>query len=194
MSKDFMTVKGIGKKEGTRLYREFNGDEEGVLYYEDKVNKLLIRQILPIPQDIELVRKTRKIAAEELIVTKTDENGRKTITTMDKVLPVDTDEEILKLIIRANPQNNDDGSISITIFNMVTKEFIAILDVEPIPDTESKEAGILFTFSRNKIIRKRYGEKVKRIINNLLKEDGMYPNGCKEVIWTGKDYVLIPIN
>ena len=117
MSKDFMTVKGIGKKEGTRLYREFNGDEEGVLYYEDKVNKLLIRQILPIPQDIELVRKTRKIAAEELIVTKTDENGRKTITTMDKVLPVDTDEEILKLINRANPQNNDDGSISITIFN-----------------------------------------------------------------------------
>ena len=38
-----MTVKGIGKKEGNRLYRDWDDNEDGILYYEDPIGKILIR-------------------------------------------------------------------------------------------------------------------------------------------------------
>ena len=186
--RDFMTVKGIGKKEGNRLYRDWYDNEDGILYYEDPIGKFLIRQVLPIGQDVELLKRTRNIAARNVWVH--SKNGQ--YMTLDKVLPEDTNDQLLKMIREANPENNDKGCIGLFVFNSVSKEFIAALDVEPL-DNDCNEGGITFTFSDNLVVRRRYELKLKRWVNNLFVETGLYPGGCSEAIFTGKEYVLVPI-
>ncbi len=186
--RDFMTVKGIGKKEGNRLYRDWDDNEDGILYYEDPIGKILIRQILPIRQDVELLKKTRNIAARNVLVHSKD--GQ--YMTLDKVLPEDDDNQLLKMIREANPENNSKGCIGLFVFNSVSKEFIAALDVEPL-NNDFNEGGITFTFSDNLVVRRRYELKLKRWVNNLFVETGLYPGGCSEAIFNGKEYVLVPI-
>ena len=45
---------------------------DGILYFEDKRNNLLIRQIVPIAKDVELVRSTQKIAASQYVLVDKD--------------------------------------------------------------------------------------------------------------------------
>lgn len=192
-TRDLMTVKGIGKKERERLYRSWYNDEEGILYYEDKKNGLLIRQALPIKQDLELIKITRRTAAKNLILSAKDKNGKDIIITADKVLPKETNEELLKLIKESDPKNNDRGSISLLVFNFATKEFIVALDVDPLIEGEYQKGGIIFTFSDNLLVRKKYENRVKRWVNSLLIEKGVYPGGCKEAWYNGTEYIFLPI-
>ena len=48
--KDFMTLEGIGRENKGRIYRDYKGDTDGILYFEDRRNNLLIRQIVPIAE------------------------------------------------------------------------------------------------------------------------------------------------
>ena len=73
--------------------------------------------------------------------------------------------------------------MTVAIFNLKTAEFITIMDVESAKDSFAGEVGaITFTFSRNLLIRKRYGKKVRRWAEEFFKKTNIYPDGCREVI------------
>ena len=156
-----VTIKGIGQKQGERLYREYGTNE--IFYYEDKISGLLIRQVLP--QDLEIVKKARRIEVSKYFAYKV-ENGQKKYIPLSKVLKEEPDEEIKKIIEEANPDNNENGNMSLLVFNIKTKEFIALLDVIP-KDEFGGKVSLGFTFSDNKPIQKRYEfllkEKLKAI-------------------------------
>ena len=192
--KDFMTIEGVGKKDGDRLFRDWKDDTDyGIIYYEDEKNNFLMRQILPIKQDIELVKKTRRQSAERLVFWLEGKNGEMMLRKLGDFWKDESDEEIKALIEKANPKNNKNGSTSVVVFNLKNKEFIATLDIEPIPESEFSMGAITFVFSSNLLIKRKYEQKLKHWINELLKEKGLYPKGCKEVVWNGREDILIPL-
>ena len=192
--KDFMTIEGVGKKDGDRLFRDWKDDTDyGIIYYEDEKNNFLMRQILPIQQDIELVKKTRRQSAERLVFWLEGKNGEMMLRKLGDFWKDESDEEIKALIEKANPKNNENGSTSVAVFNLKNKEFIATLDIEPIPESEFSMGAITFVFSSNLLIKRKYEQKLKHWINELLKEKGLYPKGCKEVVWNGREDILIPL-
>ena len=192
--KDFMTIEGVGKKDGDRLFRDWKDDTDyGIIYYEDEKNNFLMRQILPIKQDIELVKKTRRQSAENLVFCLEGKNGEMMIRKLGDFWKDESDEEIKALIEKANPKNNKNGSTSVVVFNLKNKEFIATLDIEPIPESEFSMGAITFVFSSNLLIKRKYEQKLKHWINELLKEKGFYTKGCKEVVWNGREDILIPL-
>ena len=149
--KDFMTLEGIGKENKGRIYRDYKGDTDGILYFEDKRSNLLIRQIVPIAKDVELVRSTQKIAASQYVLVDKDTSH---FIPLVNVMAEYTDEELKKKIRESNPLVNEEGAMSVAIFNLKTAEFIAILDVEPAkPSVDEIEeifkgiGAITFTFS-----------------------------------------------
>ena len=189
--KDFMTLEGIGKENKGSIYRDYKGDTDGILYFEDKRNNLLIRQIVPIEKDVELVRATQKISAQQYILVDKD---RTRFIPLEKVLTKESDEKLKERIRLTNPLVNDEGAMTVAIFNLKTAEFITIMDVESAKDSFAGEVGaITFTFSRNLLIRKRYGKKVRRWAEEFFKKTNIYPDGCREVIFENNGYKLIPI-
>ena len=84
--------------------------------------------------------------------------------------------------------------MTVAIFNLKTKEFIPILDVEEAQNTDSKIGVITFTFSNNMIVRKWYGKKVRKWVEKLFKETHIYTGGCREAIFNGNEYELVPIS
>lgn len=196
--KDFMTLEGIGKENKGSIYRDYKDDTEGILYFKDRKNNFLIRQIIPIPKDVELVRKTQKISSQQYILVDKERNQ---FIPLEKVLTEESDEKLKERIRLANPLQNDEGAMTVAIFNLKTGEFIAILDVEPAkPSVDEIEeifkgiGAITFTFSRNLVIRKRYGQKVRRWVEEFFKENNIYPLGCCEVIFENNENKLIPID
>ena len=189
--KDFMTLEGIGKENKGRIYRDYKGDTDGILYFEDKRNNLLIRQIVPIAKDVELVRSTQKIAASQYVLVDKDTSH---FIPLVNVMAEYTDEELKKKIRESNPLVNEEGAMSVAIFNLKTAEFIAILDVETAPNTDFKIWAITFTFSNNMVIRNRYGQKIRRWTEKFLKETHIYTGGCREAIFNGNEYELVPIS
>ena len=189
--KDFMTLEGIGRENKGSIYRDYKGDTDGILYFEDKRNNLLIRQIVPIEKDVELVRATQKISAQQYILVDKD---RTRFIPLEKVLTKESDEKLKERIRLTNPLVNDEGAMTVAIFNLKTAEFITIMDVESAKDSFAGEVGaITFTFSRNLLIRKRYGKKVRRWAEEFFKKTNIYPDGCREVIFENNGYKLIPI-
>lgn len=189
--KDFMTLEGIGRENKGSIYRDYKGDTDGILYFEDKRNNLLIRQIVPIEKDVELVRATQKISAQQYILVDKD---RTRFIPLEKVLTKESDEKLKERIRLTNPLVNDEGAMTVAIFNLKTAEFITIMDVESAKDSFAGEVGaITFTFSRNLLIRKRYGKKVRRWAEEFFKKTNIYPDGCREVIFENNRYKLIPI-
>ena len=189
--KDFMTLEGIGRENKGSIYRDYKGDTDGILYFEDKRNNLLIRQIVPIERDVELVRATQKISAQQYILVDKD---RTRFIPLEKVLTKESDEKLKERIRLTNPLVNDEGAMTVAIFNLKTAEFITIMDVESAKDSFAGEVGaITFTFSRNLLIRKRYGKKVRRWAEEFFKKTNIYPDGCREVIFENNGYKLIPI-
>lgn len=189
--KDFMTLEGIGRKNKGSIYRNYKDDTDGILYFEDKRNNLLIRQIVPTAKDVELVKNTQKIAARQYFLVSKDKTH---FISLDKVMAEYTDEELKRKIRESNPLVNEEGAMSVAIFNLKTKEFIAILDVEEAQNTDGKIGAITFTFSNNMIIRKRYGNKIRKWVENLFKEQHIYTGGCREVVFNGNEYELLPIS
>ena len=189
--KDFMTLEGIGRENKGSIYRDYKGDTDGILYFEDKRNNLLIRQIVPIEKDVELVRATQKMSAQQYILVDKD---RTRFIPLEKVLTKESDEKLKERIRLTNPLVNDEGAMTVAIFNLKTAEFITIMDVESAKDSFAGEVGaITFTFSRNLLIRKRYGKKVRRWAEEFFKKTNIYPDGCREVIFENNGYKLIPI-
>ena len=189
--KDFMTLEGIGRENKGSIYRDYKGDTDGILYFEDKRNNLLIRQIVPIEKDVELVRATQKISAQQYILVDKD---RTRFIPLEKVLTKESDEKLKERIRLTNPLVNDEGALTVATFNLKTAEFITIMDVESAKDSFAGEVGaITFTFSRNLLIRKRYGKKVRRWAEEFFKKTNIYPDGCREVIFENNGYKLIPI-
>lgn len=189
--KDVMTLEGIGKENKGSIYRDYKNDTTGILYYEDKKNNLLIRQILPIAKDIQLVRETRKNDVRLHILVSED---KKILIPFEGVVREYSDDELKEIIRKANPLVNGEGAISVAIFNLKTKEFITILDVETvILDTGEEVGALTFLFSGNLMIRKRYGKKIRRWADNFFREAHIYTGGCREAIFNGKEYELIPI-
>lgn len=188
MGKDYMTVKGIKKGNKGSLYCDWPGDEDGIFYFQDKVTGFLIRQILP--QDLELVKKYRLIAASQVIVSK-EVNGKKIYMSYDKIME-ESDQEVLNLINEAIPKNNENGDISLIVFNIKTKEFIAMLDVMQVG--KSEEAVVGFTFSTNEVIRRRSESKLKSRIKELLIDEKICKS-MKEEVWNTQkgNYELIPM-
>ena len=180
--KDFMTLEGIGKENKGRIYRDYKGDTDGILYFEDKRNNLLMRQIVPIAKDVELVRSTQKIAASQYVLVDKDTSH---FIPLVNVMAEYTDEELKKKIRESNPLFNAEGAMTVVIFNLKTKEFIAILSVESAENTDKDMGAITFTFSKNMVIRNRYGQKIRRWTENFLRETHIYTDGCQEVIFNG---------
>lgn len=195
MTKDYMTLKGIGKKRGESLYRDWRNDnDEGILYYEDKKNGFLIRQILPIEQDLQLIKFLRRNnSTQKFVFLKKQKDGKLVFSKGSELIKEISDKEILEHIKRANPLNNNIGSISVAVFNINTKEFITMLDIEPIKKGEYEEGIIAFTFSGNLLKKKRYEPKLKRWINELLIEKMVYPKGCKELVYYPNGQKIVPI-
>ena len=189
--KDFMTLEGIGKENKGSIYRDYKDDTDGILYFEDRRNNLLIRQIVPIAKDVELVRNTQKIAARQYILISKDKTH---FISLDKVMAEYTDEELKKKIRESNPLVNGEGAMTVAIFNLKTKEFIAILDIEEAQNTDGKIGAITFTFSNNMLVRKRYGKNVRKGVEKFLKETHIYTGGCREAIFNGNEYELVPIS
>ena len=189
--KDFMTLEGIGKENKGRIYRYYKDDTDGILYFEDKRNNLLIRQIVPIAKDVELVRSTQKIAASQYVLIDKDTSH---FIPLVNVMAEYTDEELKKKIRESNPLVNEEGAMTVAIFNLKTREFLVILDVETAPNTDLKIGAITFTFSNNIVIRKRYGKKVKKWVEKFFKEAHIYTDGCREAIFNGNEYELVPIS
>ena len=189
--KDFMTLEGIGKENKGSIYRDYKDDTDGILYFEDKRNNLLIRQIVPIAKDVELVRSTQKIAASQYVLIDKDTSH---FIPLVNVMAEYTDEELKKKIRESNPLVNEEGAMTVAIFNLKTREFLVILDVETAPNTDLKIGAITFTFSNNIVIRKRYGKKVKKWVEKFFKEAHIYTGGCREAIFNGNEYELVPIS
>lgn len=189
--KDFMTLEGIGKENKGRIYRDYKGDTDGILYFEDRRNNLLIRQIVPIAKDVELVRSTQKIAASQYVLIDKDANH---FIPLVNVMAQYTDEELKEKIRESDPLVNDEGAMTVAIFNLKTREFLVILDVETAPNTDLKIGAITFTFSNNMVIRNRYGKKIRRWVEKFFKETHIYTGGCQEAIFNGNEYELVPIS
>lgn len=194
--KDYMTIPGIGKKREGSVTRDLEGYDAGIVYIEDFENKFLIRQVLPIPGDIELVRQIRRTSAKNNSVWIQTKDGRKKLVDLYSLLSKDfdsSDDEMKELISNTDPENNDDGSLSLLVFYTGTKEFVATVDVKPVSAERYDEAMLLFTFSADQRMKKKYAKKLKRRIKEILIESGMYPQGCKEMIWNNVNYILAPI-
>lgn len=190
MGKDYMTVKGITVRNKGSVYCNWPGDEEGIFYLKDKETGFLIRQV--IPQDLELVKRYRRVAAKAILISQYQENGTKKIVTLDKVMKEERDKEVLEKINKSIPKNNPNGDISLIVFNMKTKEFIAIIDVVQVGYTENAIIG--FTFSTNELVKRRYESKLKNRIKDLLIEKQI----CKtltEEIWSKQKaiYEYVPM-
>lgn len=190
--KSMMKVKGIGKEEKGRLFRDVKGnkDYDEIFYYEDKKMQLLIRQILP--QDLEIVKVTRKIVAKQILLRMQDKEGNIIYKTMDKIPDETSNEELIEKIYQADPLKSDTGCFSLIVFNSKTGEFIATMDIEPL-DEDYTEGGIQFIFANNKVIESKWGEKLKRKMKSLLMESNVYPKDCKEIVLKSNEYELVPI-
>lgn len=190
--KSMMKVKGIGKEEKGRLFRDVKGnkDYDEIFYYEDKKMQLLIRQILP--QDLEIVKVTRKIVAKQILLRMQDKEGNIIYKTMDKIPDETSNEELIEKIYQADPLKSDTGCFSLIVFNSKTGEFIATMDIEPL-DEDYTEGGIQFIFASNKVIESKWGEKLKRKMKSLLMESNVYPKDCKEIVLKSNEYELVPI-
>ena len=181
-----VTIKGIGQKEGDRLYRKYGTSE--IFYYEDKRSGLLIRQVLP--QDVELVKKARRIEIKKYLAYKV-ENGQKKYCPLSDIVKEEPDEQIKKIIEESNPDNNDKGDMSLLVFNLKTKEFIALLDA--IPDDEfGKKIRLGITFSDNKPIQKRYETLLKEKIKAIFLEWKLAKELYEEVL-EGTLHKSVPI-
>ena len=187
MGKDWMTVKGIKKGRKGSVYCDWSGDEEGIFYLKDKVTGFLIRQVLP--QDLEIVKKYRRVAAEGVVVRNKDSNR---FVTYDKIMEEESDNEILEMIHESFPRNNENGDISLIVFNMKTKEFIAIMDVIQVGNSEKAIIG--FTFSNNEVIKRHFESKLKKRIKEILIEQKICKS-MKEEIWSVQQsrYVNVPM-
>ena len=62
------------------------------------------------------------------------------------------------------------------------------------PNTDFKIGAITFTFSNNMVIRSRYRQKIRRWTEKFLKETHIYTGGCREAIFNGNEYELVPVS
>ena len=185
---DFMKVRGIGKQNGESFYRDCEGYEDGIFYWEDKPTNLLFRQVLP--QDLELVRKARITEANKFVAYK-QEKGTVKVSLLGQVIK-ETDEYIKEIISKSFPESNPEGSMSLVIFNMKTGEFVALMDVVS-RSCFGDDVSVGFTFSANKVLKKRYESIVKKRVKELFEDAKITSGELKEEFFNGKDYEPIPM-
>ncbi len=177
---DRMRVQGITNPGRDSLYWDLKGDKTGIFYCEDKVSGLLFREILP--QDTEILREMGEVAASEQMARLYGIKypGRKM-----------SDEEIFRIIRKNNPEN---GYFSIAVFDMNTADFLCIIDIESI---STEEGRILLgkgkKMAQNQVMRRKIEPLVKRRLNSILIDSWVFPNGCKEKVWNGFGYKVVPI-
>lgn len=191
MKKDYMTVKGgIGPKVGKRIYQELKKGNSEIIYY--KYKGFLFRQILP-EQDIELIKEIGKAEREACKMLVRDKaTGQYEVMSADKVYKQPTNDELLEKIQALN--NADKGNLLILVFIEKTKEFVALLDVEMLDDSDFTECAVEYFFTKNQVSRNRYSEVVKKYFNEICKDSWLFVNGCKEKIRRGDHYQLCEIN
>ena len=186
MKKDYMTViGGVGPKNGDSIYRDLKkGKKEDIIFVEK--NGLLFREILE--QDVPLVKDASAAARQGLNMLVRDKmSGNYSVMPAEKVYALPTEAEILQ---RIQSINKDDGKTSLAVFASKTKEFIAIFDVETIEESEYTQCAVQFFFTKNKVTRKTYENKVKVAFTQICKESGLFKNGCKEKVKKGDHYEL----
>lgn len=186
MKKDYMTVRGgVGPKNGDSIYRNLKkGKKEDIIFVEK--NGLVFRDILE--QDVPLVQDASAAARQGLNMLVRDKiTGNYDVMPAEKVYALPTEEEILKKI---QSINREDGTFTLAVFAAKTKQFIAIFDVETIKDSEFTECTAQFFFTKNKVTRQTYENKVKVAFNQLCKESWLFKNGCKEKVKNGDHYEL----
>ena len=191
--KNEMTLEGIGPERKGSLYRDIEGYDEGILYFEDIDSKFLIRQVTTRKSDLILAKQSRGYSARNTKVLVKHANGGQSLFQVDNWSQVleDSDEELMEMIDRSNPQKNDDGSMALFVFYMGTKEFIASVDIQPMKGN-SDLGMILFTFSTAPRVEKRFGKKIRKRIKEIMLSSGMYKE-CKELYWEENQYCLKPI-
>ena len=149
-------------------------------------NGLLFREILE--QDVPLVKDASAAARQGLNMLVRDKmSGNYSVMPAEKVYALPTEAEILQ---RIQSINKDDGKTSLAVFASKTKEFIAIFDVETIEESEYTQCAVQFFFTKNKVTRKTYENKVKVAFTQICKESGLFKNGCKEKVKKGDHYEL----
>ena len=184
MIKNYMTVKdGIGPKRGESLYRDLKKGGE-MLYFEH--NGFLFREVLE--QDLPLIKEVNKMSRQStLMLVRDKETGNYEVMSADKVYSAPTEKDILDKIrqIRA-----DESRFALAVFEPKTKQFLALLDVEILPDSEFTEGAVEFFFSNNKITRKLFEKKVKKSFVEACKESWLFTAGCLEKVNHGDHYQL----
>lgn len=183
--KDYMTVKGgVGPKDGERIYRDLKKEDKDIIYIQYK--GLLFRDILD--QDVDLIREANRGFREACTMLVRDQKtGQFQLMSADKIYDPPTDKEILE---RIRGIDREKGKCSIAVFEHKTKQFIALLDVETLENTEFKECAVEFMFAKNKLIQRAWGNKVKKYFVEICKESGLFINGCVEKINHGDHYQL----
>lgn len=174
-----MVVEGIQETINGGIYRDLEGDEDGILYYKDRVMKILIRQALP--QDIEIVKEARKREAEKFLAFKKDQFGNKKIIKLSELMLEQSDEEILNAIKMANPVNNDNGDIAIVGFNMRKSRCLFIADIGA-NDEEAKVGKISFTFFRENVKTEKEERLIKSRVKEIILEANMYTELYEEFV------------
>lgn len=183
-----MNVEGIKEPISGGIYRDLDGDDNGILYYKDRVMKLLVRQVMP--QDLEVVKEARRIEAEKFYTAKKDESGKMMFMKLSEVREEDSDEKILDAIKKANPVNNDDGDIALIVFNMRKSRCLCVAELDADPD--NIEVGkITFTFFPNSVRSEQEERMIKLRVQEIILESKMYDKLYEEVVDPAKnDYVL----
>lgn len=191
MKKDYMTVKrGIGPKIGKGIYRELKKGNTEIIYY--KYKGFLFRQII-LEQDMELIKEIGKAEREACKMLVRDKaTGQYEVMSADKVYKQPTNDELLEKIQALN--NADKGNLLILVFIEKTKEFVALLDVEMLDDSDFTECAVEYFFTKNQVTQKRYSLMVKKYFDEICRKSWLFANGCKEKIWSVDHYQLCEIN
>lgn len=187
-----MTADGIGEPVDKKsIYRDLEGDEDGILYYKDREMKLLIRQVLP--QDLEIVREARKIEADKFLAVQKDEFGNKKYVKLSDSIKDESDEQILEIIRKSNPINNTNGDITIVVFNIRKSKCLLVADISA-NDEDAKTGKITFVFFKENVKTEQEEKRIKSKVKEIVIESNMYSELYEEFVNPIKNqYDLKPI-
>lgn len=175
-----MTADGIKEPVDKKsIYRDLEGDEDGILYYKDRELKLLIRQVLP--QDLEIVKEARKIEADKFLAVKKDEFGNKKYVKLSDTIKDESDEEILEIIRKSNPINNTNGDITIVVFNIRKSKCLLVADISA-NDEDAKTGKITFVFFKENVKTDQEEQRIKLKLKEIILESGMYSELYEEFV------------
>ena len=112
-----------------------------------------------------------------------------------KAVPIinmkEIEHKIAKSILKISPICSN----SPVIFESAIGSVIVARNLYVIQSIANLKIGaITFTFSNNMVIRNRYGKKIRRWVEKFFKEAHIYTGGCREAIFNGNEYELVPIS